>query len=170
MKLYDIKEEIERAIDEICVDEDTGEVVSGSANEKLQELMKMEGDAIESLALYIKNTNAEANALKVEMDSLTKRKKTKENSAKYLKAFLSEYLNSRGIPKYETPKCVLSFRKSEQVSITDHAAFLKYAKLHEELLNFKEPEPNKTAIKISINNGDTIPGAEIVTNQNLQLK
>lgn len=41
---------------------------------------------------------------------------------------------------------------------------------HDELLTYKPPVPNKTAIKELLKSGGTAEGAEIVVKQNLQIK
>ena len=43
-------------------------------------------------------------------------------------------------------------------------------KIPEEYLKHKDPEPDKTAIKAAIKMGKIIDGAEIVANQNIQIR
>lgn len=174
MQLYKINEAMNTILDfgfdETCIDPETGEVLPELAKARMDELVSLEGDTIEAIALSIKNENAEAAALKQEADALDKRQKTKKNKAEFLKRYLIDYLQAKGIPKYETPKCALSFRKSEQVAVTDQTLFMSYAQEHDGFLKYKDPEPSKTAIKTAIKNGQNIPGTEIVVNHNLQIK
>ena len=73
--------EINNAILECC-DTETGEILDV---ERLQQLQLEKGQKIEGVALYIKNLDAEAAALKTEEAALAERRKAKENKAKRLK-------------------------------------------------------------------------------------
>lgn len=77
---------------------------------------------------------------------------------------------SSGEKKFETAKCVLSFRKSDSVAITGHELFMSFASTHREYLRFKEPEIDRTAVKNALKEGLEIPGVQIDVKQNLQIK
>ena len=70
-----------------------------------------------------------------------------------------------GVEKIETPTLKLSFRKSESVEIIDEKDVPG---------NFFETKTvstvSKTKIKEAIKEGQTIPGAQLITKQNLQIK
>lgn len=174
MKLYEINENIntilEYGFDSTCVDPDTGEILPEMADRRMAKLLATEEDAIEGIAVYIKGLSAEATALKQEKDSLAKRCKAKESKATYMKTVLANHMQSRDMPKYESPKCVLTFRASERAVITDNSAFMRYAQSNDGYLRCKEPEPDKAAIKRDLKAGTTIPGAELIINKNLQIK
>ena len=154
MKLY----EINSAILE-CIDFDTGEIIDV---DKLNEL-QLERDAkIENVALWIKDLKAEAEAIKTEKLALAERQKVAENKAESLKKWLAYALDGK---KFKTAKCSVSFRNTESVEITpDGLNNLMYGG-KDELLIYKEPEPNKTAIKKAIkNDGLSIQGVQLVQN------
>ena len=159
MQLYELDAMIESLLEQ--EDPETGELLCDM--EQLEAVL-MERDAkLENIALYIKNKTAEAEAIKTEKLALEKRQKTAANKAERAKGFLEEYLKGQ---KFSTPKVAVSYRRSEAVDLTDrfwHTAnngrFLKYT-----------PEADKTAIKAALKNGEEIPGAELVSRNNMQIK
>ena len=152
MKLY----EIDNAILD-CIDLETGEVID---TERLAAL-QMDRDAkIENVALWIKDLKAEAEAIKAEKMALAERQKVAENKAESLKNWLAYALDGQ---KFSTAKCAISFRKTEKVEISD-VGMIRLMKEHDELLTYKEPEPNKTAIKQALKDGLTVQGVQLVQN------
>ena len=158
MKLY----EIDNAILD-CIDLETGEVID---TEKLDAL-NMERDAkIENVACWIKDLKAEAKAIKVEKMALAERQKVAENKVESLKKWLAYALGGQ---KFITAKCAISFRNTESVEVTDEGLEV-LMKEHDELLTYKAPEPNKTAIKQALKDGLTVAGVELVRNTNVIIK
>ena len=153
MKLY----EIDQAIMDL-VDNETGEIIDIEMFDNLQ----MERDEkIESIALYIKDLKAEAEALKAEKLAFAERQKVAENKAESLKAYLSYALKGRA---FKTVKASVSFRKSQQVNVPD------IYELDENFLKYKEPEADKTAIKEAIKAGQTVKGATLIENTSVIIK
>lgn len=153
MNLFEIDKEIMT-----CIDLDGGEIIDP---EKLDAL-KMERDyKIQNIALWIKNLNAEAAALKAEKQAFEERQKQAERKAESLKEYLSSYLNGQ---KFETAKVKLSFRKSEVLNISEGAL------IPDNFLKWKEPEINKTELKRAVKAGLQINGVTLQEKQNLQIK
>ena len=158
MKLY----EIDNAILE-CIDFETGEIIDV---DKLNEL-QMERDAkLENVACWIKDLKAEAEAIKTEKQALAERQKVAENKVESLKRWLAYALQGE---KFKTPKCAISFRKSEAVEVTDEG-LNNLMKEHDELLTYKAPEPNKTAIKQALKDGLNVEGVQLVQNTSTIIK
>ena len=152
MKLYEIDEAIMA-----CIDAETGEVIDADKLDKLT----MERDAkLENVACWIKDLKAEAEALKNEKQALAERQKVAENKAESLKKWLAYALQGE---KFKTSKCAISFRKSEAVEVTDEG-LNNLIKEHDELLTYKTPEPNKTAIKQALKDGLSVEGVQLVQN------
>lgn len=149
--------QIEEAIMD-CVDMETGEIID---IERLDQLQMDRDSKIENIALYIKNLLSDAEGIKAEKENLAQRQKVAENKANSLKKYLSGYLAGQ---KFSTARVAISFRKSESVNIKDSTAIPK------EYLKYKDPEPDKTAIKSVLKSGKAVPGAELVQNQNIQIK
>jgi hypothetical protein len=100
-----------------------------------------------------------------EIKRLRALKEAKTNSIERLKESISTAMNIYGIEKVESPLLKLSFRKSEAVEITNEEVLP---------LSFKTEKvtytPNKTKIKEAIKNGETVFGAILQINYNLQIK
>ena len=156
--LYEINAAIELAMEDI-VDPETGEILDDTS--VLDSLMMERDEKVENIALYIKNLKAEADAIRSEEKNLAVRRKSCESRAERLRTYLANNLQGE---KFKTPRVAISWRRSEAVQIDDlqqiPAAYLRY----------KDPEPDKTAIKEAIKNGIDIQGAELVTNLSMQIK
>ena len=159
MKLY----EIDSAILE-CIDIETGEIID---TERLDAL-NMERDAkVENVVCWIKDLKAEAEAIKAEKQKLAERQKVAENKAESLKKWVAYALGGK---KFSTAKCAVSFRNTESVEITPEG-LEALMKEHDELLTYKAPEPNKTAIKNAIkNDGLNVAGVQLVQNVSTIIK
>ena len=145
MTLY----EINAAITD-CVDPETGEVVDF---ERLVALNMERETKLENIALWIKDLNAEATAIKAEKMKLAERQAATENKAESLKEFLSEQLGGQ---KFSTPRCAVSFRRTKSVNVTD------LWKIPEDYLKYSDPTPDKKALGEALKAGQTIEGAELV--------
>lgn len=153
MKLY----ELDQAIMDL-VDNETGEIIDIEMFDSLQ----MERDEkIESIALYIKDLKAEAEALKAEKLAFAERQKVAENKVESLKNYLAYALKGQA---FKSTKAVVSFRKTQQVDIPDIYA------LDENFLKYAEPTADKIAIKEAIKQGKTVAGATLVENTSIIIK
>ena len=158
MTIYEINEQILN-----CIDPETGEIID---IDKLNEL-ELERDAkIENVACWIKELKAEAEAIKAEKLALAERQKVAENKAESLKKWLAFALNGE---KFKTAKCSVSFRKTESVEVTDEG-LSNLMKEHDELLTYKAPEPNKTAIKQALKDGLSVQGVRLGCNTSVIIK
>ena len=153
MNLYEIDAKILG-----CVDVETGEIFDV---DKFEELSLTRDAKIENICLWIKNLKAQAEALKAEKESFAQRQKAAETKMESLKRYISTYLEGTA---FESAKVKVSFRKSESVEIMEGAV------IPDEYLRFKEPEVNKTGLKIALKSGVKIEGVSIVENQNIQIK
>lgn len=158
--LYDIDADLDALLSQ--VDEETGELLFSL--DDLESLQMEREAALEGIALTVKNLNAEAAALKTEIDNLTKRKRQAEARVDRLHDFLQNALAGE---KLKTSRVEVSYRKSEAVEIRD-PDFILYA--DPKYLTQKNPEINKMAIKAAIKAGEIVPGAELVTRSNMILK
>ena len=152
MTLYEINNQIANFIPE--VDEETGELL----NADLIDRLNMDRDAkIESVALFIKNTLAEAAAIKAERDALDKRMKAAEKQADSMKRYLTSCLNGE---KFKSAKAEVSYRKSKRVEVDDE--FLSWAlQYRRDLLRYDTPKPNKEEIKHILEKGEPNPGGDV---------
>ena len=158
MTIYEIDQAIMK-----CVDLETGEIINTEQLDKLQ----MERDTkLENVACWIKDLKAEAEALKNEKQALAERQRMAENKAESLKKWLAYALQGE---KFKTTKCAISFRKTEAVEVTDEG-LNNLMKEHDELLTYKAPEPNKTAIKQALKDGLSVEGVQLIQNTSTIIK
>lgn len=146
----------DKAIDK-CMDEE-GNVIDAELKAYLEEYRD---EAIEGIAMGIKEAKAEAEAIKAEEKALAQRRKVRENKANGLTKYLSDYLAGR---KFSTPKVAISYRKSEVVEIADLNA------VPDEFLAPQPPKVDKVGLKKAIKGGAVIDGVTIAEKQNIQIK
>ena len=152
MTLYEINAEISA-----CIDGETGEVIDF---DRLSGLAMERENKLEGVALWIKNLEATAKAVKAERDALKERQEQAERKALMLREWLSGALDGE---KMETPKVKVSYRKSTAVEVDD--------RLPKKWCSKKIVyTPDKIAIKTAIQNGKKITGAKIIKKQNIQIK
>jgi len=158
VNLYEINQEIDRAIQN-CIDPETGEILDDTS--ELDALTLARDEKIENIACYIKNLKADAEAIRTEEKKLAERRKTCENRAEWLKKYLANNLQGE---KFKSPRVAVSWRRSQAVVVED------IWKLPEDYLRYKDPEPDKTAIKDAIKKGFDVEGAELVDNLSMVIK
>ena len=162
MTLYEIDEEIQELLSE--VDPETGELITDYA--ALDALLMEREAKIENIVLFIKNLSSDVRELKAEESALAERRKKAEKKAEKLREYVSHAL---GGERFQTPRCCVSFRKSTALELGE--GFTEWAKEHADtLLRYKEPEPDKAAIKAALAEGALIPDAKLVQNTTMTIK
>lgn len=158
MSIYDIDDAILS-----IVDMETGEIED---EKRFDELQMERTQKVENIGCFYKNLVAEAKAMKEEEANLAQRRKAVENKAERIKNLLIYALKGQ---KFESPKLRCGYRKAKSVQVDD--GFVAWAQEHaDDLLTFKEPTPNRTAIKAALADGREIEHAEIITSESLQVK
>ena len=160
--LYDIDQEI---LD--CVDLETGEILD---SEKLDALQMEREQKLEGVALWVKDLNAEAEAVKTEADKLIARKRALDNKITALKMWLLMALDGQ---KLKTPRCNVYQTHSQRVAIADEGELIEFLQTlndPEKFLKYKEPELRKDEIKKALKDGFVIPGAELETTESVVIK
>lgn len=164
MKLYEIKDLFIRFAEMV----ENGEIEEDAIADTLESIEGEFEDKADNIACLIKTFNAEAEAIKAEEKNLKERRERKERQAENLKEYLSGTMLFLGKSKVETPRNVISFRKSTSLLIGDEAWFME-----------KYPELVKTEIKTSIPKkdvtdlikaGNEFVGAQLIEKQNIQIK
>lgn len=162
MTLYEIDEEIQELLSE--VDPETGELITDYA--ALDALLMEREAKIENIVLFIKNLSSDVRELKAEESALAERREKAEKKVERLREYVSHAL---GGEKFQTPRCCVSFRKSTALELGE--GFTEWAKEHADtLLRYKEPEPDKAAIKAALAEGALIPDAKLVQNTTMTIK
>ena len=160
MKLYEIKEQFREALDKIEFDPETGEITNADA---LREVEAAAAEKVEATGLYVRELEAEAEALKAEADRMAKRAKSIQKRGDYLKARLLEALHETG--KVKTARVTVSIRKTTAVVVDDNAP------LAEEYTTVKTTvTPNKIAIKEVLAAGGEIIGCRLEERESVSIR
>lgn len=160
MTLFEIDQQILA-----CVDLETGEIVDP---EQLEALQMERTQKLENVALWIKNLESDEVALYAQKKAFEEREKAVKKKIESLKNYL---VKATGGEKFTTTMCAVSFRKSERVMIEDEAAFVEWARMNnDDLLTYKAPTIDKTAVKAAIKNGMQFDGVRLENCINPQIK
>lgn len=162
--LYQISQEYMAVLEGgMVVDEETGEIIFDDTD--LDDLQAAFEDKLEACALYLKNLESDAEAIKAEEKSMADRRRVIERKADRMKRYVRDCVGDMDGQRFETPKVALSMRRSKIVDVWDcDEVPEKY------LVRKQTVQPDKKAIKKAIESGENIPGAAIVENWSLQVK
>lgn len=163
MKLYDTIEELthlEAELEDYAAEHE-GDITDFPLTTYLEQLEMERDKKLLGIGCWIKNLMAEAEAIKMEEQKQAKRRKALENKSDNLKSWIALYL-SKG-ERLSDSRCVLSWRKSEQVHIDADAETLP--------MEFKriKYEAKKKELKKYIKAGNTVSDVKLVTNHSLQV-
>lgn len=160
MKLYEIAPALRFALDDIVVDEETGEILSSDA---LHAVEAQAAEKIEATALYLRELDAEAKAAKEEADRMLARVKSMQKRSDYLKAMLLDALHATG--KVKTARASVSIRTTQAVAIDEGA------NLPEAYTTVKHiVSPNKVAIKQALLDGVEVPGCSLEARESVSIR
>ncbi len=144
MTLYEIEEKLYQQLNEgVAFDEETGEVYTDV------DLQKLLDDKMDDYCLFMKNEQAEIEALKNEKKNLDKRIKAKEKKQEYLKNALMEFMQRHDMKKHETSKYVVSTRKSKRLIIDNADAIISEYRNNPDVVKVNY-EVNKITVKKNI--------------------
>ena len=157
MTLFDIDKAI--AEFEFEIDEDTGEILNIDALDALQMAREQK---IENVGLFIKNLEAEADAVENQEKIFADRKKRIRKQIEGLKGFLGYALDGK---PFKTDRVVMSFRKSESVLVKDDYL------VPDEYCNITVVrKPDKKVLKDALKHGKEIMGVELIEKQNISIR
>lgn len=160
-KLYEIQDDLARIIEigaDRFVDGESGEIISKEDFDALQ--MEWQ-DKIEGIALGYKNEDAEAKAIKEEIDKLTERMNRHKRKAEGYKNFLAMVLDGK---KFETAKALVKPTKSKSVEWDGSFEGLeKYAIP-------QEPKFDKASARKDLLAGVEVPHCTLVEKTSVSIK
>lgn len=160
MKIYEIPSTLRDLLDRLDADPDTGEV-DGDALAAYAEYQGAATEKLEATACYVRELEAEAEAIKAEEDRLAKRRKALEGKAARLKTYLMPALEAVG-GKVKGVMASLRIGKTQAVKVLDLEALPEAFKRIKTTI-----DPDKTAIKKALKSGEDIPGAVLEERQSV---
>ena len=167
MKLYEIDNEINDLLNSAEIDPETGEIIDIS--EQLALLQKEKEVKIQNYGLWLKNINAEKQAIITEINNLTKRMKSLENKENWHKKNLARYVGTG--KKFSFSNLKIGWRNSKSVEIAEDADPEKLYKEYPTLIEEKTTYSfRKRLIRMAIEQGENIDFAYIQENNNIQIK
>jgi len=162
LNLYELSSMLRDAVDaaEASIDHETGEIPADWA--EFLDAIEMERTTklLNCGALY-KSWDREAEAIRTEERVLAHRRHTLEAKADSIKRWMAG--NMQAGEKLNDSRTTIGWRKSTSVEIVDPAALpAAYVVM--------EPKYEKKLIGDALKDGQTVPGARMITNNNIQIK
>ena len=154
MKLYEINDEIMA-----CIDTETGEILD---EEKFNELHMAKEEKLTNIALLYINMKADKEAYETQEKKFKAAKERAKNTMEWCKNTLANELQGKPM-KDDERRFTIGWRNSEKLIITDEKAIAPewvVTKTSFDVAGMKE----------AIKNGQAVAGAEIISNQNIQIK
>ena len=170
MKLYEINEQILALMDQVVVDEETGEPLCDidSIADQIESLQMERKSILVYLAKLVLNYRAEKAAVKAEEDRLQKRRQVLENKEKRLMAILDREC---GGEKTDLEVATVYYRASTKVNVTNDSAAIAWLQdNHDDCLHYQDPEISKNDVKRLLTAGAEIPGVELVNGVTCSLR
>lgn len=161
MSIYDDVLTAEKLINE-CYDLETGEINEEHENQAKELKAEILEQGLETLCKIRVNFKSEIDALKSEEKRLNDKRKILENKTERLERYIHDIFNLSGQDKVKAGTFTVSVRLSEAVKLVDDFENKEFGTY--------EFKADKKAIKEALKSGLKIDGAEIVCNENLQVK
>jgi len=123
---------------------------------------------VENLCKYVRHLELFQEQAKEEIKRINELKKKAEKRVNSIKKYMTPYVMQKGSVDAGTFK--LSTRKFKSVDLSDEF-FRVYEQIENEyLVPTTTYKPDKKKIKADIEDGNEIPGARLITKENLQIR
>lgn len=160
-----IQELIEKGFTESVIDEETGEIDEQKLSSYFDQLVIDRTAKIDNMVSFIQNLDAEAKNIREQEKIFAERRKAKEATIERLENYIKSSMLINNELKFESPLHAVFFRKSQSIVIAPDAV------IPDVFIRRKvTEEPDKTALKNALKNGERINGVELQDNLNLQIK
>lgn len=138
VKLYELHEEM-RLIEQMLDQEDVDQESFSAALDRLNTEFESK---VSNIGLLVKQLKADIEARKEVVKDLQARNRASENRIDWLRNYLSQHLEKT----VKTPLVTVSRQKGREKVVID-------GDLPDDLMIYREPEPNKAAVKQAIEDG-----------------
>lgn len=154
--IFDIQNDLLEVLD--AVDEE-GEYIFGA--EAIEALQMERHEKRRQIAMYIINQKGFIEAAKKARDSIIRKIRAAENRTEYLKGILMQDLDGE---KMKEPEFSIYYKTTPDV-----VDIAEGTELPDEFMRIKK-EPNKTALKEALQNGEIIEGVNLVDKVSLVIR
>lgn len=166
--LYELDSKIAELLDTgfemSCIDAETGEIDETQLAVYLEQLQLDRKTKIDNIAVYVKNLEAEAVAIRAEEKKLKERREAKERKAERLKNYIKTSMLLQGETKFESARVSMALRNSKAVVVDE-------SKLESVYFTSKIVQSvDKKAIREALEAGILVEGAMLEERKNLQIK
>ena len=166
--LYELDAKIAELLDTgfemSCIDAETGEIDETQLAVYLEQLQLDRKTKIDNIAVYVKNLEAEAVAIRAEEKRLKERREAKERKAERLKNYIKTSMMLQGETKFESARVSMALRNSKAVVVDE-------SKLESVYFTSKIVQSvDKKAIREALEAGILVEGAMLEERKNLQIK
>lgn len=131
-------------------------------------------DKADGYAKILKNMDADIRSIQSEERRLKERRQALEHRQARLKYNLESSMRAIGKTKFKTELFSFGIQKNPaKVEVNNPDAFVKWCQENgrDDLLKYRDPEVNKTALKEAImKDGEIIDGAEVVQTEGLRIR
>lgn len=166
MKLYEYAESYRYLLDQV----ESGEYTEDDVKDTLEAIGISTAEAVEQVGKIILEADAGAAALKAEEDRVKARRMALERKEAALKEYLKNALTLMGERKVKTPLITVSIRKNpDSVQLSPQFAQWAATAGRDDLLRYKEPEPDKRKILEALKAGEDLP-ASIVHSEGVTVR
>jgi hypothetical protein len=162
LSLYNIEQEYLSLIEKVIENEGELDFETEQALALNQHNLEVKGT---NYGLVIKQLESECDIIDNEISRLTALKRSRGKIVDKLKENVSTAMQIYGITEIKSPILKISFRKSESVEVENVDLLDERFKVTKTTV-----QADKTKIKEAIKAGETIQGAVIKINQNIQIK
>ena len=164
MKLYEITEQYMQLLD-FAEDPDIDPQVLADTMESIEGEFEDKADGYAKVLLAL---DADAEAIKSEIDRLQGRKKALENNSKRIKENLQRAMILCDKRKFKTTLFSFNIQKNAPSVVIDETDIFK---IPQEYIVFKDPEVNKTAIRDALKAGVDLEGiAHLQQGESLRIR
>lgn len=166
MKLYEITEQYLKFQD-LC---EIGVIPEEAAKDTLESINGEFSEKVDNIACLIKNSVAQSKALREEAGNLYKRAAAKDKASEYLTNYLLNNMKIAGKICVETNRNKITIRKNPE-SVEFDNDFISWAQINaDHFLKYKEPTPDKKALKEAMKSGQNVPRARLIQNERVEIK
>ena len=166
MRLYEYTEQYAALLDMV----QSGDATEEDIQDTLEAIRPDGEEAVAELGMIVRELAADEKRIHAEIERLKARKSKLGKRREKIKEYIYDSMCECGMRKVEMPLISISIRKNpDSVLLSDQ--FVKWAATYgrDDLLRYKDPEPDKRKIMEALKAGDKLP-AEIVHSEGISIK